>query len=249
MSISYKNPPIKEAVLDLKFVFEKEVGAELFEELYTKLQKEYPRKEVLNMQTVAFKIGNTANNESNQVNAQQRLQGIRLTSVDGFYIVQLKTDGVTFSRIEPYLGWSNFLPEAEKVITAYVEVLKPKYINRLATRFINLINIKETTFDISEYFKTMPVLANGISADIKGFFMRQVLESKNDGVTAIINQTTQTVLQNETAGIVFDIDVYKQDINIQFKSKEYNELITKLKDFRSKIFEESLTDKTKRLFN
>lgn len=250
MSISYKNPPIKEAVLDLKFVFEKEISSDLFEEVYKILQKDYPKKETLNMQTVAFKIGNAANGESNELNSQHKLHGIRLTSINGLHIVQLKTDGITFSRIEPYKGWDSFLPEAEKVIQAYTKVLTPKYISRLALRFINLINIPETSFDLSDYFVTQPQLAANIKASIKHFFMRQVIESNNDGLIAILNQTTaNNPTGSDNPQIVFDIDVFKDNVKLQFSSSEYKNILDSIRSFRSEIFEESLTQKTKDLFN
>jgi uncharacterized protein (TIGR04255 family) len=244
---SYKVPPIKEAVFDIKFVFENQPELGAFEDLYNHFSVTYPKKETLNQQFVSFKIGDPT--EPDKFESTGGTNGIRLTSVDGLHIVQFRPDGITFSRLEPYNGWDSFSAEAETMITTYVKLLKPSYISRLALRFINVIKIPETNFEISDYFNTEPRLAD-IQAGVLSFFMRQVIQNKTGEVFAIINQaTTDKVLGETLTQIVFDIDVFKENIKIQLGSDEYKSLLSKLRDFRTEIFEKSLTEKTKQLFN
>lgn len=247
MDVSYANPPIKEAVFDVKFVSEEEIDISLIESLYDILSVEYPKKEPINEQKIDFKIGQ-GDSEENNFQSTIKPTGIRLTSIDGLQVLQLRKDGVTFSRLDPYCGWDNFSKEAERLLDIYIKTVKPNYISRLALRFVNFINIPEITFDVSDYFNTEPSLSKGIKADMRQFFMRQVIESKSDSLMSIINQTTQGYYEDGIK-ILFDIDVFKENINIAYGSQDYKDLLKKLRDFRSEIFENSISDKTRKLFN
>ena len=247
-TVKYKNPPIKEAIFDVRFVFDTDINMSLFDNIATQLSDEYPKKETLNQQFVSFKVGDLS--EPNQFESKGGPHGIRLTSVDGLHIVQFRPDGITFSRMGSYNGWETFSADAEKLIALYINVLKPEYISRLALRFINLINIPEVTFEVGHYFKTEPRLADDIKAGVLHFFMRQFIQNESGDLRVIINQTTvDKAYSDSTTKIIFDIDVFKENINIKFKSDDYKSLLTKLRDFRSEIFEKSLTDKAKVLFN
>ena len=243
--VIYSKPPIREAVFDVRIKFEKELGLDVFERVYEQIKTEYPKRQVNSVRFVSFEAKGM---EEPKVNTGGGPNGLRLTSADGLQIVQFKNDGFTFSRLKPYTHWKAFSTEVEKLFALYLSVCAPAHVERIALRYINAIEIPEKKFELGDYFKTLPTIAPGLTQDIVEFFSRVVLIDDENKSFAAISQTTEKNNKPDITTIIFDIDVFQADLRVTPNSDDFWARIEQIRQFRTKVFQESLTDKTRALF-
>ena len=55
----------------------------------------------------------------------REIDGIRLTSASAHQVVQMRTNGYTFSQLAPYSGWTAFYADGKRVWRDYCEVARP----------------------------------------------------------------------------------------------------------------------------
>jgi uncharacterized protein (TIGR04255 family) len=245
----YNKSPIREAIFDVRLNFEKQPDQKAFEEFFSLVKKDYPKREIINSQTLMFevKIG-----EEPVINSSQGANGLKLSSLDGTKILQIRPDGFTFSKLPPYLGWDAFIDEVKTLFDLYLTKTEAKSTERIALRYINAIEINESNFRLEDYFLTNPRIADDLPQGLIQFFSRVVIkDDKTENTFAIVNQTVEEnkdLFKNSTT-VILDIDVFKPNAKIAPSSEDFWKYVQELKVLRTRIFEGSLTEKTKELFN
>lgn len=242
----YAHSPIREAVFDIRFKFDNSPEPSIFEEAYKAIATDYPKREVNYLQSVAFEL---KAGEQPKINSSGGQNGLRLTSVDGSQVVQFRTDGFTFSKLKPYNKWKNFLAEAKRLLAIYLDKAKPSYAERLALRYVNAIAIPENTFDLEDYFLTAPKVSPEIPQSLLHFFSRVMIKDDKSESLAVINQTVEENDTKERTTVLFDIDTFQPNIRVEPNSEELWARVDVLKQLRTRIFEGSITDKTRTLFD
>src|SRR5262245_33467020 len=105
--------PIVEAVIDFRVKLTSGFKLDAFQALRTKLAQEYPGFEEQHIfeQIIKQEIGSPA-----EVSTRfPGILGYRLISNDGKNVVQLRRDGFTFSRLNPYTRWDQVFDEAKRL--------------------------------------------------------------------------------------------------------------------------------------
>jgi uncharacterized protein (TIGR04255 family) len=239
----YKNAPIKEAVFDLRLRFSNKPDLALFEKMYFIIKKDYEKKEDINSQTFLFDL----TSQNPLINSKIGSVGLKLTSADGSRVLQIKDDGFTFSKLAPYENWNSFKAEAERLLKIYSELCNPILVERAALRYINSIKI-DNSFPLSYYFNTFPSIEPSLKESMIQFFSRYLFVNKNDkSIIAVVNQVKG--IEGVSDEVIFDIDVFKDKIELEMFSDDFWKLFEKLREFRTEIFENSITEKSKNLFN
>lgn len=241
---NYKNAPVIEALIDIRTQL---VGNADLGVFVKSLQKDFPKQETL--KTGVAEIQFSVSESKSSFKTSQEDVGFKLTSEISPYALQVRKDGFTCSLLEQnqYQDWLSFSSNAKKNWDKYVKLLKPQKITRVAVRYINRIDIPSLSFKIEDYFQTYPHILTNNNADISGFFLQVQIPQIKEGGMAILNQT---ITQPPSAGytsIILDIDVF--DLKI-FAPKDKNlwDRIELLREQKNKLFEESITDKTRELF-
>jgi uncharacterized protein (TIGR04255 family) len=240
--LSYPKSPIIEAVIDISLSSESEGFSDKMDSLKLKLKNEYPTQTDIDM--ISAQIDHQIE-EGTKFSATNEKLGVKFSSIDGRYILQAKKNGFTFSVINFYNGWESFHLEAEKLWKIYYDKIHPQKIIRVATRFINRIDIPSTNFKLEEYFNTYPTVLKDKEGIVSGFFL-QVQIPQEEGGFAVITQTITTPSKPGITSILFDIDIFEAK---QFESLEMAwKKLEILREQKNKLFEDSLTQKTKELF-
>lgn len=243
--VKYKNPPIREAIFDVRFKFENQLEMSIFESFFKETQESYPKREILNTHTFSFEV---KSGEGPKMGSSGGPKGLRLRSRDGTKFVQARIDGFTFSQLEPYGDWDSFFAEAKHLLDVYLEKTHPMYAERIALRYVNAIKIPEKNFELEDYFLTAPSIAKDIPQSLLNFFLRVMIKDNKSDSVAIVNQTIEDTKSIDTTTIIFDIDVFQANLRVDPNGAEAKEIIEALKDFRTRIFEGSITKKTKDIF-
>ena len=124
----------------------------------------------------------------------------------------------------------------------YIKVVEPITINRIALRYINKIPLK-IPFTPSNYFKTLPYLANGLEYKMNNLFSQISITNHKIDARANITEAIETT-GIDTALFLLDIDVYQQG---DFKESEIWKNFENLRDFKNEIFFKSITERTLKL--
>ncbi len=247
--VTFNNPPIREAVFDVRYGFSQDVTIELLNKIVAEFEVEYPTKNIIYSGRFSFKVDASS---SPEVDGSKSQHGFRLTSKDGLQILQIRRDGFSFSRLKPYTRWEAFSGETRKVMAIFERITEPNFVSRLALRYINVIDIPASEFVMGDYFSTRLHIAEGLKCEVDNFFLNLTVVHPDNDVWAVINQTRQPSQSErgiDITPILFDIDVFQDGVNFRPNSQEFWDRIEKIKEFRTMIFQSGITDKARELFS
>ena len=233
--------PIREAVIDIRVT--PAVTFESIEGLRAQLKERFPNAQNMSRRMFGFEFGES---EFKTSSVDKGPLGVRLTSEDGKHIVQLRVDGFTFSRLPQYLAWEQMRAEAVAVWKYYLESTRPEKVTRTAVRYINVMNLPLPITDFKEYMTAPPEVPAALPQAVASFLSRVVIVDTASGTAAIVTQALETAL-GDKAPVVLDIDAFKE-FEVAGDSDSVWGTLEILRDFKNRIFFESITEKTAELF-
>jgi len=235
-----RNAPITEAIVDFRVVQRKEVAPETLREAKDRLAPRYPicieRKGTEAL--VDFAGGRPSGVRSRDLG----LQGVWLKTPDEKSIGQFRVDGFTFNRLKPYTSWDELLPEALKLWRAYVELIGPEAVTRVALRYINHLGLPPALGDLDEYLTAEPRLPPSIPQVLNSFSSRIVVQDPERELSANVTQALEVGVQSAAPTLLLDIDAYRTG---EFRTSEETLLpiLSDLRTYTNAIFFGSLTEK------
>jgi uncharacterized protein (TIGR04255 family) len=238
---SYSKPPIIEAIIELRFadgLTDKQLNAVL-----QKKQNDFSIQKVEGFQ---FKINQGDTGASAETN--QEFLGYKLTQKkDSSYIVQLKHDSMSLSRLPPYEGWPAIHAEFKRQYQWYI-AKKFKTITRIGVRYINRIDIPTPNdrVDLDEYFNVSIKIPEKTIPMLDQFVVQAVARVDDTKALNVQLFSTETPLLNHSS-FLFDLDVY-QSTDLPKNDKDLDAAFDEIRLLKDKFFEELLTSKCKRLF-
>lgn len=233
--------PIREAIIDFRVSPKVEVSA--LRGLGEGLRADFPVAKELRMRTFGFEA---TENQFRTSTIDQGAMGLRLVSKDNLYVVQFKADGLTLSRLAPYETWEAMSAKARELWKLYLEASKAERVTRLATRYINVMELPLPIPDFRDFLASPPEVPPQLPQGISSFFSRIVIPERESTTAAILTQALEGVTEDK-APVVLDIDVLK-DVDLPTASDEVWETLEMLREFKNRLFFESITDKTAELF-
>ncbi|MGK2870676.1 MAG: TIGR04255 family protein [Alphaproteobacteria bacterium] len=239
----YPKAPIIEAVLDLQVLPSKNFDNSLYESIKSELSKNF---KTANIEEMRFEL--QLGNQQKKKSQLERKIGVRLESTDGKYVIQAKENGYAFSIIDYYECWEDFSKIAYKYWNVYKRIFKPQKVTRQALRYINRIDIPETTFELKKYFNVYPYLFDDDEkVRVSGFFMQAQMPQKEGGIANVTQTVTQPIKPGCTS-VILDIDVFD---NKSFRptARELKDRIAALRDQKNFIFRSSITPETEKLIS
>lgn len=241
-----KNAPIKEAVIAFDVTLKEEVDVEKLNAEYAAFSEQYPKKEALLRVRSGFRIEEQM---AVQTPLDSNQTGYKYTSADGKYIAQFRLDGFTLSRMEPYTVWEDLRSEAARLWEIYNKVANVSTVTRVAARYINLMRVPmDDLKEFGDYLVCPPEVPEALPQGVSSFLTRIVFSEPTSGAQCILTQALEGPdVDNRMVPIVLDIDVFIQH---QFPVNEgqYWQELDKLRDFKNKVFFQSITKKAESLF-
>lgn len=240
----FPNAPITEALLDIRVQLPEEVDLKKLETFQAFVKERFPQKQ----ERISFQAGFQFSPEGPAtLPPSSKPDGYLFRSTTENKVVQARLDGFTFNKLKPYEKWELFSSEAHDLWKIYVDITSPIKITRIALRYINRIEIPLPINNFKEYILTVPEIAPNIPQALSNFFMQLVIPNPEIGATAVINQTMEPITPNRRVPLIFDIDVFKEAINVDNKEEIWDDF-KKLRKFKNDIFFNSITKKTEELF-
>jgi len=236
--------PIIEAVIDLRVTPDAgKKGLSSLESFHALIKTRYPKQEKQRLLQGLVEFRQDAEPVSKV--ADDHI-GYRFSSDDNLQIVIATLTGFTFSRLKPYNTWEHLKQEAYELWQLYKEAVKPQSITRVATRFINRLEIPLPIRDFNDYFLCAPVIPQSLPQGVTSYFSRVVIQEPLLNAFAIVTHALEQPARPNLLPFLLDIDVFKE---AAFGSdKEVWETIDKLRKIKNDIFFENITERTAELF-
>lgn len=233
--------PVVEALVDLRVRARPTFDLKVLEELHSRIKDRYPTSKPIRqvMATFGMKEGEPAGQKVVQTD-----KGYRLEAADARLVVQMTDEGCTISRLKPYETWENLIEEARLIWELYVSIAQPEAVVRVATRFINRVELPLPFADFDEYLTAPPVVPMKLPQFVSEFLSRIVINDTKDPTTIILTQALEPAIQaSNTVSVLLDIDVFKVDTYAP-RSQDIWNLLHRFRDLKNEAFFASLTPKT-----
>ncbi len=241
--MKYSNAPIREAIFDIRVDSLGVSNIEKLKGIHEFISDSYPVKQ----ERIKFQGKIELKNEKENKPFSTSIEGFVFKSKDNKKQVQIRLDGFTFNLVGPYSDWDEFSSEALRLFQIYVDELKPNKITRIALRFINSIKIPTPFGDFSDYIINMPPIPKCLPQTFSNFFMRIEVPYDDKGTNVILTETMEPTSTNYLP-FILDIDAYRRG-DFKIDNKILINEFSKLRDLKNSTFEDSITDKTRDLFN
>lgn len=236
----YDKAPILEALIDFRVSSGAPTPLDPLGQLDLRTVGEYPTRDSINEQQVAF-VGGA------QPAVSSRDVGYRYTSADKKRVLQVQSHGFTFSRLPPYESWAPFCEEARKLWRLYISVRKPELVTRIAVRYINRLELPLPIDDFTAYLRNVPDVSPDLPQGLSGFVLQLKIPQPDlpDGML-ILNQGLLDSADPRVAAVLLDVDLFHAT---QFKpdSDAMWDALEVLHRRKNDVFEASITDKTREL--
>ncbi len=236
----YARDPITEAVIEIRIAYEGERSLTDLEPMTPELAEWYPKPGVINLgsgqMTFGTQVGATA--KSQQI-------GYLYSGDDGRNLLQARIDSFALSRLSPYTSWQNFRQDARALFDIYKHAIRPEKIVRVATRYINKFDLPGPVLELRDYFATYPEPPS--DQTMAGFYMQVTLDHKEIEARSIINMTGIGPTSPEVISVILDIDVFREG---EFEVGDgIWDLLDSLREREYLLFEQSITDRARKLID
>ena len=246
MTRTLKNPPIREAVIEIKFDTEEECSIDQIFNVsksefldYDEIEKVYNKS-----LTIDFSDENTKGSTNNL------LVGYIFKNTSNNSYLQIKKGSLITGQLSPYSNWNNFYKNFEFNWIKFSELFKVNIISRIGVRYINELNLPlSKDFNFDDYIKIMPKIPDGLPDTLCKYFSQIMIPCESDFTFLRINQNLEGIKNNNSVSIILDIDAYYEN---QFEYLDFNKISRKLDElrkFKNRAFFNSITAKTENIFN
>lgn len=239
----YKNPPIIEAVIELRFA-DAFAPADLAK-ISMDFGAAYPnRQELMNFTSVNIRV--TEQNPETHVDHQR---GYRFSSNDISEIVMLWPSIFAVSQLAPYPGWDDFFGRFERDWKAWKSCVGYKKISRVGVRFINRIDVPivDGITEESEFLNVFARLPDSFGP-MTGYAVQAQLPVPDMGCTLVINSAAVPSPLIGHASFMLDIDL-AMDANPPQRDDAIYELVNRIRVKKNQVFEACVTPRAKERFN
>lgn len=240
--------PITEAVIDFRVTAREGITAETMEAGLQGKDFGYYKKGPIVRGTFGFQLSAGANPGAQALATATSVIGVRLHSHDEKYVAQLSTEGFALSRLEPYETWEELLQEAQRLWPIYVACAEPRFVSRVATRFINNLRLPLQSGDsFGKFLAQQPTFPPDVPQAMSSFLQRFVMHDPTIGATIIVTQALEDLRPGGEVPVILDLDAFKAE-RLSPDSTEMWTCLTQLRVLKNKFFFASITDEAVRIY-
>ena len=241
--MNYPSAPIREAVFDIRI--DKLNISNVADLLKIKelVSDQFPIEKKRHNITGTFQFSPDKPFESK---GKSDITGFVFLSEDSSRQLQVRNDGFTLNILKPYEDWDTHFELFIKYWENYNELFKPNNIIRIATRFINRIEIPIPFENFQDFVTNMPPIPECLPQSYSNFFMQTQVPC-HDGIRNTVLTETIEPVENDILPFILDIDVF-QEMKLSNSVSELTDDFTEIRKIKNQIFENCITDKARKLF-
>jgi len=176
-------------------------------------------------------------------------KGLRFQSSNKKHIAQFNRDGFVFSRLHPYVDWTQFASEGMRLWNVFRELAQPVEIPRIGLRFINRIVLPIGELKFEDYIQPAPAPPGGLDLPFMGYMHQDTLAVPGHPYAINVIQTIQPPPAVATQGVamIFDIDVFTIK-GFELEEAKLSRRLEEMRWLKDKVFFGNVTEKAKEMF-
>jgi len=218
MNKQYKNPPIVEAVFEVRFVSPIELDDEKIEKFSTLILSIFPEKKISYKREINIK------EEEKQQTIERQISKIyNFVSIDSALQVQLEENRFSVHVTTPYIGWRKFTDIVQKVIDSHFRNIKWNEVARLGLRYINHIEKKNGNTQC-KIFSSPYTFPESLNSKIADHYSNSLFKTDehNNLLRIQVKDVIEALESQDVNNLILDIDYYcardkKYTVNEVFK--------------------------------
>lgn len=235
----YARAPLTEAVLEVRS--DKPLTARDLERCRDKFKRQYEKIEELSDVEFAFNEG--------KVSHKAVLSGYKMTAKNAVDVVLISPLSLATIRLAPYQCWEELLVSAKANFETVTKLVGRQTVVRIGARFVNRIDIpneqltgrQSTDFILAD----VHIPDKGMGAMTAYFFNAHTL--RTDGIKLVIQSGIANPVLIDHTSILLDIDASFEG-GIPTRIEEMWEKTELLRSAKNSVFESSITDRCRELF-
>lgn len=246
-SYHYEKPPLIEILWEIRLKSIEKWDWTIPGLFYSKIKDKFPKKrqEDLMELELQFPIGMEG---PSQQRTNKGIAKMIFSNQEGSFLIQIAPNLIVCNQLKPYTHWNDFKNNSLEVFKKYLELVQLKAIDRIILRYIDRIDIPETSFDFEKYFNYFIHYPEEMPPHRTNQVLIRSTIAFNDTKGSLnLTLSSQRVNQKAVSSFIFDWEYFEDN----FSGKELSD-IDKWGDeahlYIRKSFESCLTDKTRELF-
>ena len=240
-----RNAPITEALIDIQVTPREGLTFAQLKGAIDALDFGYYVKNPISEGTFSFRLASDGQPSTAAESAQV---GLRLHSADEKYVAQFRLTGFTLSRLRPYEKWENLLEEARRLWMIYVKWLTPTHVVRLATRFINNLQLPlEPGASFQTYINKLIDVPEEAPQAVEAFFQRFRLVDAAGGARVILTLALDGMPADKPAPVILDVDAFIA-VRKDPTNSELWTVLEHLRNLKNRSFFGTITEHTAELY-
>lgn len=177
--------------------------------------------------------------------SRMSLHQLMLPSTDGKAIVGVGENLLSVHVLAPYPGWAAFLPRVRETMAIYRELARPEGLLLVGVRYIDQIVVPADA-NLVEYFPCLPSRPESMPGLIDGFHVLTQARDAKDNFTAVLTMASVPSRDGRLA-VLYDLNVvrvFERPVALDDLQQHADFLHAR----QRRIFEDSITESTRRLF-
>ena len=248
----YKNPPIVEAICEIRFKLGRATGDDFRDLMRAHFTEEYSGpSRVLNSVNINVQQSDSGPPVVNQTESEDRLQ---LYDLSETRLVAFSPEVLSVHMLTPYhcpriegpSGWAEFRPRICRALSSYWNVVQPAGMMRISLRYLNKIALPAPTVSIQDFLTCAIANSSQLPNVVTNFISRTDFRYP-DGVVLALSQGSIPTPDFQPA-FLLDLDV----IHTFARPSGLDLVAASLDDLRERerrAFEACITDQARELFD
>ncbi len=183
-----------------------------------------------------------------QTTTQSTQTGLRLHSADEKYVAQIRLSGLTLSRLPPYEEWSTLIEETRRIWKVYTERLTPARVTRVATRYINNLQLPLKPGDSYQtYLNKLVDVPNEAPQVVESFFQRLQLFDLETAARVNLTLALDATPTDGPAPVILDVDA-STTTDLLPENERVWETLDRLRILKNRTFFGTITEDAAELY-
>lgn len=240
----YENPPIQEALCEIRFVSAGSWGLEAPAQLHSHFKDRYAGEPRQQVQTALEVAGGGGQNPTMSV--QPSATRVVFSTDSGHRLITAGESLLSVHVLHPYEGWEAFEQRIAEAVDVYGKVTGVRPVRRIGMRYVNRIEIDSNSIDLADYFQLRTLTPSNMDLPVSDLFLRT--SGVLDDAPTRVNLILASVEGTDRPTFILDIDVFREyaDAGLQFEA--HSAQISELREIERRAFEGSITDHLRRQF-
>jgi len=244
----YPNPPIVEAVIEFRFE-PRGNPVDLATSLRAALGETYDAEDTKTQDRIEAHL--SVPPEGGVAAAAKRTPHLTLLqSASGHRLLGCGVGNLSVHALAPYPGWESFMAQAKEATEALPESVADAPVHSLCVRYIDKIELPaEESIGFGDFITVIPPRPERMPDVLSGCYYATQTTDPRDGTFAKLTVASVPHTPGGAATLLYDLLLRRgRESPYSFQPESWQPVVEELHIRQREIFEQSITDRTRKLF-